>query len=134
MGVAPSGMWDNICRTTFPDGKMAKKRGKKAGVRETTLGYGPAEVSASDLKNEWHHWLDRVARGRETVVVTRYGKPVATLAPVAAADSPIRFVGSMRGSVLSYTDLISPIEGDDVVWTADEENVTARPGKPGDTE
>jgi prevent-host-death family protein len=113
---------------------MAKKRGKKPVVRETALGYGTAEVSASDLKNDWHHWLNRVARGRETVVVTRYGKPVATLAPMAPADPPFRFVGSMRGSVLSSTDLISPIEGDDVVWTADEENVTARFGNPADLE
>ncbi len=116
---------------------MAKfKRNKAPGrVRETAVApYGPIEVPASDLKNDWHHWLERVARGRETVIVTRYGKPVATLAPVAPAEPVSGIFGSMRGSVLSYTDLISPIEGDDVVWTADEENVTALLGKPADDE
>lgn len=113
---------------------MAKKRGKKPVIWETTVGGGPAEVSASDLKNDWHHWLDRVARGRETVVVTRYGKPVATLSPVAPAKPFTGVFGSMRGSVLSYTDLISPIEGADVVWTADEENVTGAPRDRADNE
>lgn len=116
---------------------MAKSRRKKAPglVRESVLApYGPVEVSASELKNDWHHWLERVARQRETVVVTRYGKPIATLAPVASAEPVTGIFGSMRGSVISYTDLISPIEGDDVVWTADEENVTAPFGKPADDE
>ena len=116
---------------------MAKSKRKKAPgrVRETAVApYGPVEVSASELKNDWHHWLERVARDRETVVVTRYGKPVATLAPVAPAEPRTGFFGSMRGSVLSYTDLISPIEGDDMIWTADEENVTAPFRKPADAE
>lgn len=97
---------------------MAKSRRKKAPglVRERVLApYGPVEVPASDIKNDWHHWLDRVARGRETVVVTRYGKPVATLAPVAVQVTPFTLFGSMRGSVLSAGDLISPT-GE--VWNA----------------
>ncbi|HUG27849.1 MAG TPA: type II toxin-antitoxin system prevent-host-death family antitoxin [Gemmatimonadales bacterium] len=116
---------------------MAKsKRGKAPRrVREAAVKpNGPVEVSASELKNDWHHWLDRVARERETVVVTRYGKPVATLAPVAPAEPVIGIFGSMRGSVISYTDLISPIEGDDMIWTADEANVTAPMEKPADDE
>lgn len=105
---------------------MAKSRPRKTArrVKETAVApYGPVEVSASELKNNWHHWLDWVTRGRQTVTVTRYGKPVATLAPAAPAEPPPRFVGSMRGSILWYSDLMSPIEGDDVVWTHDEENV-----------
>jgi prevent-host-death family protein len=77
------------------------------------------EVAASELKNDWHHWLDRVMRGRETVVVTRYGKPVATLAPVAEEAKPFTLFGSMRGSVVSYGDLISPT-GE--VWNADKDD------------
>ena len=116
---------------------MAKSKGRKKGgqVRETVVApYGTIEVPASELKNDWHHWLDRVARKRETVVVTRYGKPIATLAPVAPAKPFTGIFGSMRGSVLSYTDLISPIEGDDMIWTADEENVIALFGEPADDE
>jgi len=99
-------LWDNI-PGEVPVAK-SKPKSKRRKVREATTGYGPVEVAASELKNDWHHWLDRVMRGRETVVVTRYGKPVATLAPVPATEAPVPFFGSMRGSVLSYGDLISP--------------------------
>jgi prevent-host-death family protein len=97
---------------------MSKSRARKTArrVKETAVApYGPAEVSASKLKNEWHYWLERVAKRRETVTVTRYGKPVATLAPVAEETEPFTLFGSMRGSVLSYGDLISPT-GE--VWNA----------------
>jgi antitoxin (DNA-binding transcriptional repressor) of toxin-antitoxin stability system len=116
---------------------MAKSKRRKAPgrVRETIVApLGPVEVPASELKNDWHHWLERVAGRRETVVVTRYGKPIATLAPVTPPEPREGFFGSMRGSVLSYTDLISPIEGDDMVWTADEENVATPFPRPTDDE
>ena len=39
-------------------------------------------VTASDLKTHWHAHLDRVFQARETITVTRYGKPVAKLTPI----------------------------------------------------
>lgn len=49
-------------------------------MREAAAYYGTLEVAAADLKNDWHHWLVQVARGRRTLVVARYGTPIATLA------------------------------------------------------
>ena len=71
----------------------------------TTIGAG--EFKAKCLK-----LLDEVAETRETLVITKHGKPVAQLVPIAAQES---IVGSMKGSVLWMGDIISPI---DVEWDA----------------
>jgi prevent-host-death family protein len=76
------------------------------------------EVPASEIKNAWHEYLDRVSRGREEIVVTRYGKPVAKLVPVDADESgqPRSIFGMLRGSAVVHGDIISPI---DEVWDAE---------------
>lgn len=43
------------------------------------------EIGAFEAKNKFSELLDRVERG-ERVVITRRGKPVAELIPVAAGD------------------------------------------------
>jgi prevent-host-death family protein len=76
-----------------------------------TASYGAVQVPASDLKNDWHHWLDQVARARRTIVVTRYGTPIATLAPIEDPhDRP--FFGALRGWVTEQADLIAPVDED----------------------
>lgn len=89
---------------------------RRKRVRERAATYGRLEVPASDLKNDWHHWLDEVARGRRTVVVTRYGTPIATLAPYDDAREAASVFGALRGWVEAETDLIAPV-GDD--WEAE---------------
>ncbi len=77
------------------------------------------EVPASEIKNAWHEYLDRVSRGREEIVVTRYGKPIAKLTPVEAeeaGDAPPTLLGWLRGTVTVHGDIISPI---DEQWDAD---------------
>jgi prevent-host-death family protein len=78
-----------------------------------------SEVSASEVKNSWHEYLDRVSRERQEVVVTRYGKPVAKLVPIEpeeGAEAPPSIVGWMRGTVTFRGDIISPI---DEKWDAE---------------
>jgi antitoxin (DNA-binding transcriptional repressor) of toxin-antitoxin stability system len=60
---------------------------------------------------------DVEAGEREEIVITRYGKPVARLAPVEpAADAPRRgIVGCMAGTVTILGDIVEPI---DVEWEA----------------
>lgn len=99
------------------EGSTPKGSGRKLAVREAAVAYGPIEVPASDLKNDWHHWLDQVARGRRTLVVTRYGRPIATLAPVESAHGPGSFVGSLQGWVLGEEDLPAPLPDR---WEAEE--------------
>ena len=92
---------------------MGRKRRTSPAVREAATGYGVTEVSASDLKNAWHQWLQRVAEGGQTLVVTRYGKPIATLSPVEAEGEPRRIFGALAGSVIHEGDIVSPT---DEVW------------------
>lgn len=64
-------------------------------------------VPASEVKNEWHAYLDRVIQTREEIVITRYGKPVARLSPVEEA-SERSIVGWLRGTVAVHGDIIAP--------------------------
>jgi prevent-host-death family protein len=76
----------------------------------------PIEVSASDLKNAWHAFLDQVARGRREVVVTRYGHPVARLLPYEPPGDGGGVFGFLAGTVTVHGDIVGPL-GED--WEAD---------------
>jgi prevent-host-death family protein len=71
-------------------------------------------VSAGDFKTRCLQLIEQVRQERTEVVVTRYGKPVARLVPYEAA--PVSAVGHLAGTVLSYGDLVSPL---DDAWDAD---------------
>ncbi|MGH7625086.1 MAG: type II toxin-antitoxin system Phd/YefM family antitoxin [Gemmatimonadaceae bacterium] len=73
-------------------------------------------MSASVIKNAFHEYLERVSRTREEIVITRYGRPIARLAPVESTPAEPRLVGCMAGTVSVLGDLIAPI---DVQWEAD---------------
>ena len=74
------------------------------------------EVSASELKNSWHEYLEHVSRGRQEVVVTRYGRPIARLSPYEGEEGPGRLFGSLAGSVTVHGDITAPM---DEPWDAD---------------
>ena len=86
-----------------------------AVVRETAV--APAtSVPAGVFKATCLELMDRVKERREEIVITKYGKPVAKLVPVADEDAVRRMArGWMKGTVLWYGDVISPI---DVEWEA----------------
>jgi len=69
-------------------------------------------IAAGEFKAKCLKLLDEVAETRETLVITKHGKPVAQLIP---APTEGNIVGSMKGSVLWMGDIISPI---DVEWDA----------------
>jgi len=85
-------------------------RKKPGTVREAAIGYGETEVSASELKNAWHQWLQRVAEGGQSIIVTRYGKPIARLSPAGAEEQERRLFGALAGSVTRSEDLVSPTD------------------------
>jgi prevent-host-death family protein len=72
---------------------------------------GPKEISTSHLKAHCSETIERVAGGRETVVVTRRGRPVARIVPIEA-ELPTLF-GFARGAIRVAGDLIEPL---DVAW------------------
>ena len=56
------------------------------------------QVTAAELKASLSELLDRAAAGEETLI-TRHGKPVARLAPLAAEQRPPRTPGRWKGKV-----------------------------------
>ena len=99
---------------------VAKTAAQSKHVAESTaLGYRSAShetwVSASDFKARCLELMDTVHDRHDPIVITKHGVPVARLVPFE--EKRPSFVGSMRGTVLWYGDLISPI---DVKWDADE--------------
>ncbi len=97
--------------------KPAKTRAKR--VTETAVHpYGTQDetwISASEFKARCLELMDSVHDRHDPIVITKHGVPVAKLVPFE--EKRVGLVGSMRGTVLSYGDLISPI---DVKWDADE--------------
>jgi prevent-host-death family protein len=71
-----------------------------------------ATIPAGEFKAKCLKLLDEVAATREPLVITKHGKPVAQVVPIATTGD---FVGSMKGSVTILGDIISPL---DVEWEA----------------
>lgn len=82
--------------------------GRKAGKS--------TEVPASEVKNAWHEFVDRVSRTREEVVVTRYGKPVMKLSPIDEPEAQPGIFGFLAGTVTVHGDIVAPT-GEE--WEAD---------------
>lgn len=87
-------------------GKMRKIRGASAAH----------SVAASELKNAWHEYLDRVDQGNEEIVVTRYGKPVAKLVPYVPSEGGTGMFGCLSGTVTVRGDIVT---GTGELWEAD---------------
>lgn len=96
---------------------MARKKRDAGRVREAAVGYGETEVTASELKNAWHQWLQRVAEGGQTLVVTRYGKPIARLSPAEDRQRSPRLFGALSGSITRAEDWVTST-GE--TWDAEE--------------
>jgi len=69
-------------------------------------------IPAGEFKAKCLKLLDRVAKDREPLIITKRGKPVARIVPMPPTQG---IIGAMRGSVLWEGDIISPI---DVEWEA----------------
>jgi prevent-host-death family protein len=70
-------------------------------------------IPAAVFKAECLKLMDEVARTGQAVVITKHGKPVAQLAPVAA--EPKSQFGYMKNTVTIKRDIVAPI---DVSWSA----------------
>jgi prevent-host-death family protein len=73
----------------------------------------PRTMTAAEFKAKCLELMDRVAATGEPIVVTKRGKPVAQLAPVAKKPKTLR--GFLKGRIKSGRNIISPI---DVTWDA----------------
>jgi prevent-host-death family protein len=71
-----------------------------------------AIVPAGEFKSRCLRLLDEVAATRQTLVVTKRGRPVAHVTPVPQQGD---FVGSMRETAEILGDIVAPA---DVAWEA----------------
>ncbi len=65
------------------------------------------QIEISKFRTTCRAVLDRVARTREPVLVTRHGEPVATIVPHTPSTAG-SWLGSMKGSVAIHGDIIAP--------------------------
>ena len=72
------------------------------------------EIKAGEFKAKCLELMDRVNKGGEEIIITKRGKPVAKLVPVAQ-QLPAELLGCMQATVEILGDIVSPL---DVKWEA----------------
>lgn len=91
-------------------------------VRATTTSERPREIPAGEFKAKCLALMDRVRERGEEYVITKHGKAVAKLVPVDDEDvKPKSAFGWMKGTVIEYGDIISPVGEDDWEVLQDDE-------------
>ena len=75
------------------------------------------EISAAEFKARCLKLMDDVAKTRQSIVITKRGKPVAKLVPAEPVPRKPLF-GCMAGTVTFEGDLLAPL---DVEWEAQAE-------------
>ncbi|MFK7966690.1 MAG: type II toxin-antitoxin system Phd/YefM family antitoxin [Burkholderiaceae bacterium] len=66
-------------------------------------------MSASEFKAKCLRLIDEVAESGKPLTITKHGRAVASLTPLAQPVRTPQF-GARKGSVLESTDLISPTD------------------------
>jgi prevent-host-death family protein len=74
-------------------------------------------IGAAEFKAHCLRILDEVDRNRESVTITKRGRPVAEVRPVARQEREFTF-GCMKSSVYSFPDPFSPAY--DGPWDAEK--------------
>ncbi len=70
------------------------------------------EMAISEFKAKCLAVLERVRRTRKPILVTRFGQPVAEVAPPPPAARSEHWMGSMRSSGRIVGDIVSPVMGE----------------------
>lgn len=81
------------------------------------------EISAAEFKAKCLKLMDQVARTRETVIITKRGKPVAKLVPTDEIKPRRRLFGCMAGSVTFEGDIVSPIDAEWAALSGEEDHL-----------
>ncbi len=71
-----------------------------------------ATIGAGDFKAKCLQLLDDVAAHRQSLIITKRGKPVAKLVPMPPETE---LFGALAGSILDETDIVTPV---DTEWEA----------------
>jgi prevent-host-death family protein len=73
------------------------------------------EITAARFKAQCLRLMDMVAKTRQSLTITKRGKPVARLVPMPQ-DGDRRAFGFLRGHVIEEGDIVSPLAEQ---WEAD---------------
>jgi prevent-host-death family protein len=71
------------------------------------------EIAISKFKATCLAVLERVRKTGKPILVTRFGEPVAQVAPPARKEQPTRTLGSLRGTARITGDIVSPVSDAD---------------------
>lgn len=71
------------------------------------------EIAVSRFKATCLAVLERVRRTRRPVLVTRFGRPIAEIAPPPPAPRPADWIGSLAGTAEIRGDIVAPVSGED---------------------
>jgi prevent-host-death family protein len=81
-------------------------------------------IPAGEFKQRCLAILDRVAETHEEVVITKRGKPVARVAPIApSAEREAELLAALRGRgrmTVTEAELLAP-SGEDAPWAAESD-------------
>ena len=81
-------------------------------------------IGAAEFKAHCLRILDEVDRSRQSVTVTKRGRPVAELCPIAKAERS-SIIGALKNSAYRFSDPFSPAF--EALWDAEQEG----PWEPG---
>jgi prevent-host-death family protein len=84
-------------------------------------------IPAAVFKAECLKLMDEVARTGQPVVITKHGKPVAQLVPVAA--EPTSLFGYMKNTVTIQGDIVGPTDDSWNAVSGKEDRLFAGSGK-----
>jgi prevent-host-death family protein len=73
------------------------------------------EIAISKFKATCLSVLDRVAKTKKPILVTKFGKPVAQVGPPPIPARPANWMGSFKGTVQILGDIVSPV-ADEEDW------------------
>jgi len=66
------------------------------------------QIAISKFKATCLEVLERVRRTRKPILVTRFGKPIAEVAPPPVPKQTGKWLGSLAGSARIRGDIVSP--------------------------
>jgi prevent-host-death family protein len=80
-----------------------------------------ATIPAGEFKARCLQLITEVQDKRNSLTITRHGKPVAQLVPIDSFKHKKSAFGALKDTGKIVGDIISPIE--DEIWGGDEENL-----------
>jgi prevent-host-death family protein len=86
-------------------------------------------ISAAEFKARCLKLMERVARTRETIIITKRGRPVARLMPLEDQETLQPLFGCLAGTVRHEGDVVSAVEADWSAVTGEEDDLYA-PSSP----